>query len=74
MSCRNFNDIVKLIERRDGISNDEAFGLVQDVRDELWDINQYSTDPYVAYEECTEILREELGLEPDYLEILLADI
>ena len=73
MNCRNFNDIVRLIERRDGISNDEAFGLVQDVRDELWDINQYSTDPIVAYEECVEILQSELGLEPDYLDILLEE-
>jgi len=70
MECRNIYDIVKLIERRDGISQEEAYQIVSDVRAELKEIIGYES-PFYAYELAADLLRSELGLEPDYLDILV---
>ena len=71
MECRNIYDIVKLIERRDGISQEEAYQIVSDVRAELKEIISYESSPFYAYELAADLLRSELGLEPDFLEILV---
>lgn len=54
------NEVVKILMQRDGMSENEAWDTFMDVRDELLD----NVDSLNA---CEEILRIELGLEPDYL-------
>lgn len=64
-------DVVTIIEKRDGISRTEALEAVEDTINMIRDVLRDEDSIYIAYEEITEILREELGLEPDYLEDLL---
>lgn len=63
MSSKN---IVKLLMRRDGISELEAQNWVDEVREEIQEAAARG-----AYEECEDILRCDLGIEPDYLMDLL---
>lgn len=53
--------IVRTLMEKDGISEEEAEGLVRDARERVLEDEE---DP-------EEVLREEFGLEPDYLEDLL---
>ena len=74
MECDNIYDILNLIERRDNLSKEEAYQVVSDVRAELKEILSYEYDPLYAYELAADLLRDELGLEPDYLQILLEEL
>lgn len=61
------NEIVKILMRRDGISQLEAETLVRQTQDEIDDSIFYGA----GIEEVEEILACNLGLEPDYLINLL---
>lgn len=56
------NEVVKILMRRDGISELEAENLVEETREEMMNAIE---DGY--YFEAEAILRDYLGLEPDYI-------
>ena len=66
-------ELVELIAQRDGISFEEAFQCVEDCAEQLSELfdEDYNESPYTLYETATDIMRNTLGLEPDYLDILL---
>lgn len=51
------NVVVELLMKRDGITEEEAREMIVETREEMLE------DPYVA----TEILENNLGIEPDYI-------
>ena len=55
------NKVVELLMERDGITEKEARELIIETREEMLE------DPYVA----TEILADNLGIEPDYITDIL---
>ena len=63
----SIEDLVKLIARRDNISMEEAYEVVEDCIDNIRDVIENEPD----YETVVDILREDLGLEPDYLDLIL---
>lgn len=62
------NDIVELISKRDGISYEEAAIWVKNCQDELAEI---CNSEYPSLEDAEYCVADFLGLEPDYLEVLL---
>lgn len=60
------NEIVKIVMKRDGMTELEATNLVQEVAEEILAAAQRGN-----YQECEDILASELGLEPDFLDYLL---
>ena len=60
------NPVVKILVRRDGMSVEDAIDLVKDTQSELLDA-VYGTDIL----EAEEIIENNLGLEPDYLDFIL---
>ena len=71
MEINTIDDIVSLLMRRDGIDENEAWHLVKECREELENLMVDDGYGYAPYEEATNIVADWLGLEPDYLEILL---
>jgi len=67
MNCNSIEDIIKLIMDRDNISYNEARYMVEDCQCEL----DYITSRSGSYEEAVDAVYLILGLEPDYLDILL---
>lgn len=67
MHVETIDDIVRLIKYRDKLSLREARTIVEDCIDELKHCN-YDIDS------AEDIVRDYLGLEPDYLEILLSNV
>jgi hypothetical protein len=63
----SIEDLVKLIARRDSISMEEAHEAVEDCIDNI----RYVVENEPDYETVVGILREDLGLEPDYLDLIL---
>ena len=63
----NFNDIVNILVRRDGITRGEAFEIIADCKDEI--------DNIIAdggtLDELENTIEFWLGLEPDYLDLFL---
>ena len=64
---QDMNGLVNLISKRDGISKNEALGIVEETQADIAEAI-YNGEPY---EEVVSILEYDLGLEPDYLDILL---
>ena len=60
-------EIVKILMRRDGISENEAWNIVDEVQDE---INEAIKDN-ASYEDIADIIQDMLGLEPDYMDVFL---
>lgn len=60
------NPVVKILVRRDGMSVEDAIDLVKDTQSELLDA-VYGTNIL----EAEEIIENNLGLEPDYLDFIL---
>jgi len=67
MNCNCVEDIIRLIMNRDNISYNEARACVQDTQTEL----DYIVNRGGSYDEAADIIYEFLGLEPDYLPILI---
>lgn len=61
------NDIIKLIQKRDGISYNEAVNCVKECQDEI----AYILENNPTYDAVADCVADYLGLEPDYLDILL---
>ena len=65
-------EIIKILMRRDGISENEAQNLVDCCRAELHDmLNRAESVNFYTYDLAAGIIEDWLGLEPDYLELLL---
>ena len=60
------NEIVKILMRRDGISQLEAENLLEECKEEVWDAATRGN-----YQECEDIIALYLGLELDYLDEML---
>lgn len=58
--------IIKILMRRDGISEVEAENLIEECMEEMNDAIMRGN-----YQECEDILASYLGLEPDYLDYFL---
>ena len=56
-------DLVKLIAKRDGISENEAYEICEQCRQDIL----HAIDKNCGIEEVEDILVDWLGLEPDYL-------
>ena len=61
------NDIIKLIQKRDGISYNEAVNCVKDCQNEI----SYILEHNPTYDAVADCVRDCLSLEPDYIDILL---
>ena len=59
-------EIIKILMRRDGISEIEAENLIEECMEEINDAIMRGN-----YQECEDILASYLGLEPDYLDYFL---
>ena len=59
-------EIVEILKRRDGISENEAWARVTDCQEEMEGAIMRGN-----YQECEDILISYLGLEPDYLDFFL---
>lgn len=67
MEVQTVDDIVRLIKYRDNLSIREARTIVDDCIDELKHCNYTIDNP-------EDIIADYLGLEPDYLDILIQEI
>lgn len=67
------DEIIKILMRRDGITENEARNLIEGCREKIQDAlaNNYLYSYYSLYDEVSDIIADWLGLEPDYLEYLL---
>ena len=63
------NDIINLIARRDNISTLEAMNIVNECMEEM---EEAVAQGY--WQEAEDILMAYLGLEPDYLDILMTEM
>lgn len=64
------NEIINILMNRDRISYNEAHNIVDDCLEELRDCIYHGC----SYDECVDIVQGWLGLEPDYLDVLMEDI
>jgi len=62
-------DIIQLISRRDNISYIEAMNMVNECMEEM-----ESAITMGNWQEAEDILASYLGLEPDYLDILMTEM
>ena len=62
-------DIIQLISRRDNISYIEAMNMVNECMEEM-----ESAITIGNWQEAEDILASYLGLEPDYLDILMTEM
>lgn len=58
------NDIVKILIRRDGLNQDDAWKQADEARGEVLKAIGAGLD----YDSVSDIVRDMLGLEPDYIE------
>lgn len=67
------NEVIELLMRRDSISFEEAYQYVMECANHITELfnENYKLPPYQLYEYATEIIADELGLEPDYLDAVL---
>ena len=63
---KNLNELATMISERDGISLNEAKIAIDEVQQEMQDAFMSG-----SLDEVEDILRLELGLEPDYLELFI---
>lgn len=63
------DDIIKLIARRDNISYIEAMNVVNECMEEMENAVLNAN-----FQEAEDILASYLGLEPDYLDVLMTEM
>lgn len=68
--CKDTDDIVRLIKKRDNLSLTEARIIVDECVNEVGK----AAENGASLEELEDIVKDWLGLEPDYLEIILNDM
>ena len=64
------NDIAglaALLVKRDGISKNEAYNIIEDCQAEIDDVLSYGG----SYDTVMDIIQDYLGLEPDYLDLFI---
>lgn len=64
-------EIVNILKERDGISEEEAWALVNECQETIDDILLHTDDQFVAFEEVVDVIEDLLGLEPDYMDYFL---
>ena len=69
MNIDTVNDVINLIARRDNISKLEAMNVVNDCMEEMEGAVMRGN-----WQEAEDILASYLGLEPDYLDILMTEM
>lgn len=57
-------ELIEILMKRDGLSCPEALQEIRDFRKTLYERMDEGDDPF-------DIIQEELGLEPDYLELFM---
>ena len=62
----NLTELAWMIAKRDNISFNEAYAAVDECQDMINDAMVYGT-----LDEIEDILRTELGIEPDYFDLFL---
>jgi len=62
--------VIKLLMERDGISEDEAREQCTSVKEQIDEIVDTNTG-FSTLEQIEEIIADELGLEPDYIDDFL---
>lgn len=62
----NMKEIVDILMRRDHITENEAWSIIEDCQEEMEEAIARGN-----YQECEDILASYLGLEPDYLDFFL---
>ena len=65
----SIEDIINLISRRDNISYIEAMNIVNECMEEMEDAVLNAN-----WQEAEDILASYLGLEPDYLDVLMTEM
>ena len=60
-------EIVEILMRRDGITESEAWAIVEECQEEIDDIFNNVHNAYSMYDAVSDILACHLGLEPDYI-------
>lgn len=63
---RNFDELARMIARRDGISINEAYEAIEETQDMLQEA--FAAGSITMAED---ILADELGIEPDFLDLFL---
>ena len=63
---KNLEELARMVARRDGLTYNEGIAAVRDCR-----IAMESAFLAGNLDEVESILREELGLEPDYLDLFI---
>ncbi len=61
------NEIVEILMRRDGISENEAWNCVEECQNEINDILTWGG----TIDQIEDVIADYLGLEPDYLDCFL---
>lgn len=61
------NEIVEILMRRDGISENEAWNCVEECQNEINDIIMWGG----TLDQIEDAIADYLGLEPDYLDCFL---
>lgn len=62
-------EIIEILMRRDGLSEYEASNLAYQCKDHIF----RAIENFADYDEIVDILMYDLGLEPDYLDVLLPE-
>ena len=60
-------EIVAILMRRDGITENEAWNIIKECQEEIDDVLNHAPPNYPAYDAITDILANFLSLEPDYI-------
>lgn len=69
MSIESLHELAQMIARRDGISFDEAWAMIIDTQEEIQYVLTSQMSTGLMYTNAVEILQENLGIEPDYLDL-----
>ena len=64
------NEIIDILMNRDNISREDAESIVISCKEEL----EYVVNNGGSYDEAVEVIKYWLGLEPDYMDILLGEL
>lgn len=73
MNINTIEDIVSLLMRRDGVSENEARNMIDCCRAEIHDLFSGESMGYGVYDEICEIMADYLSLEPDFIIPLLLE-
>jgi len=68
-------ELALLLVKRDQIEFEDALELIQDVQEQINELFEVEDDaPYGLFEVIQDLIADELGLEPDYIELFLVGI